>query len=148
MQVEEALEIDLEAFETDYHDAKIYYKRALQYLEEGYKSSLVFNLASVAVERYLVAMCGLYGEDPRNHNYNVLMESVEKHVAIPKEVSKKIRSLDWIFGICSIDEYRHPDPDKNDMDKVLQICTDIENLFDAERIALVRKTYGITNIKN
>ena len=131
--------IDEESFAINYADAKSYYHRALQFQAEGYRPSLAFNIASVALERYLVALCDLYGEDPRNHNYITLMRTVETLVEVPKELNKRIKAMDWIFGICSIDEYRHPNPDEKDMENALVLCVEVQKLFDQQRVATVRK---------
>ena len=139
---QEITDIDFEAFETDYSDANAYYHRALQFLKEGTRFSLVFNIASVALERYLLALCDLYGKEPRNHNYMALMQTVETVIDVPAELSKKIRFLDFIFGICSIDEYRHPDPSEADMDNVLYLCTEVQKLFDTSRITTARSVSG------
>jgi hypothetical protein len=130
----EAEIIDEEAFTVDYHDARAYYKRALQFKTQGMRPSLAFNIASIALERYLVAICDLYGENPRNHNYITLMKTVEIVVDVPKELNRRIKAMDWIFGICSIDEYRHPNPDESDMENVLDLCVEVEKLFDSKRI--------------
>lgn len=126
--------IDEDAFSINLSDAKAYHRRALQYKQNGQRPSLVFNIASVALERYLVALCDLYGAEPRNHNYITLMRDVETVVEVPKELNKRIRAMDWIFGICSIDEYRHPNPDKADMDNVLVLCDEVFKLFDEKRM--------------
>lgn len=130
--------IDEESFEINFADAKAYHKRALQYKDNGQRPSLVFNIASVALERYLVALCDLYGAVPRNHNYITLMKDVEKLVEIPKDLNRRIKAMDWIFGICSIDEYRHPNPDTSDMENVLVLCNEVQKLFDKKRIAAIR----------
>jgi hypothetical protein len=130
--------VDEEAFTVDYHDAKAYYKCALQFKAQGMRPSLAFNTAAIALERYLVAICDLYGEDPRNHNYITLMKTVETVVNVPKELNRRIKAMDWLFGICSIDEYRHPNPDKSDMENVLDLCAEVEKLFDRERIERVK----------
>jgi hypothetical protein len=131
--------IDEESFALNYADAEGYYHRALQFQAIGQRPSLIFNIASVALERYLVALCDLYGEDPRNHNYITLMRSVETLVEIPKELNKRIKAMDWIFGICSIDEYRHLNPDEKDMENVLVLCVEVQKLFDQKRIAKIRE---------
>jgi hypothetical protein len=126
--------IDEEAFAANYADARAYYKRALQFQAIGERPSLVFNVASVALERYLVALCNLYGEEARNHNYIMLMKTVEKLLIVPAELNKRIKAMDWIFGICSIDEFRHPNPDGSDRDNALYLCAEVEKLFDQERV--------------
>jgi hypothetical protein len=130
--------IDLEAFEANFRDAQGYYQRALQFQEEEQRSSLIFNVAAVALERYLIALCDLYGKEARNHNYISLVNVVQTLVAIPSDLVKKIKKLDWIFGICSIDDYRHPDPDVFDMENVLYLCDEVQKLFDASRISALR----------
>jgi HEPN domain-containing protein len=133
----ESIMIDEESFAINYADAKSYYHRALQFQAEGYRPSLAFNIASVALERYLVALCDLYGEYPRNHNYITLMRTVETLVEVPKELNKRIKVMDWIFGICSIDEYRHPNPDETDMENALVLCVEVQKLFDQKRMAII-----------
>lgn len=137
MMDEKTKEIDIEAFEANYGDAKGYHQRAIQFLQEGHRSSLVFNVASVALERYLVALCDLYGLEPRNHNYISLMKLVETVVDISPDLNKRVKSLDWIFGICSIDDYRHPNPDAADTENVLYMCNEIQKLFDENKISYV-----------
>ena len=129
--------IDEESFALNYADAEGYYHRALQFQANDQRPSLVFNIASVALERYLVALCDLYGEDPRNHNYITLMWSVENFMEIPKDLNKRIKAMDWIFGICSIDEYRHPNPDEKDMENALVLCVEVQKLFDPNRVAAI-----------
>lgn len=45
-------EIDFEVFDESYRGAKMYHYRAEQFLEEGQHYSVVFNVASVALENY------------------------------------------------------------------------------------------------
>lgn len=131
-------ETDVEAFEENYRDALAYHRRAEQFLRQGQRHSLVFNVGSVALERYLVAMCHLYGEMPLNHNFICLMNAVENVVEFTPELNKEIRSLDFIFGICSLDDYFHGTPEPADSDRVLAMCQAVQRLFDQEKIAAVR----------
>ncbi|CQR55110.1 hypothetical protein [Paenibacillus riograndensis] len=133
-----AMETDLEAFEENYRDALAYHRRAEQFLRQKQRLSLVFNVGSVALERYLVALCHLYGLVPLNHNYICLMNAVETAVEVPKELNKEIRSLDFIFGICSLEDYFHGTPEPEDSARVLNMCGKVRELFDPARIALVR----------
>ncbi len=139
-------EIDLdvaEAFEEDYRSAQAYDNRAEQFLNEGQSFSVVFNVASVALERYLVALCKLYGVEPRNHNYVCLMEDIEEIVDVPPELNKEIRSLDLIFGICSLENYHHGVPEPTDSQRVIAMCKEIKKLFNPTKMAAMR-----TAVKN
>lgn len=129
---------DLEAFETNYRDAKGYDNRAKQFLMEGQRTSLVFNVAAVALEKYLVALCYLFCVSPRNHNYTWLIYELENVIDIPPSLNKEIKSLDLIFGICSIDDYHHANPDASDTERVLSMCTEVQKLFDQPLIEAIR----------
>jgi len=131
--------IDEESFALNYADAEGYYHRALQFHAIEQRPSLVFNIAAVALERYLVALCDLYGEDPRNHNYITLMLTVATLIEVPKDLNRRIKAMDWIFGICSIDEYRHPNPDAKDMENALVLCVEVQKLFNQNRVAAVKE---------
>ena len=130
-------------FENDYKDANAYYKRALQFRDSGQVHSLVFNIASVALERYLVALCELYGEEPMNHNFITLMITVDKLLTVPRELSKEVKSLDRIFGICFLEDYYHGTPEPADAERVLVMCENVKALFDQEKIDSV-----LSDIKN
>lgn len=131
-------EPDVEAFEENYRDALGYHRRAEQFLREKQRLSLVFNVGSVALERYLVALCHLYGVMPLNHNFICLMNAVESIVDVPKELNKEIRSLDFIFGICSLEDYFHGTPEPEDSARVLSMCKKAAQLFDQVKIAALR----------
>ncbi|MBP2630499.1 MAG: hypothetical protein H6Q70_1127 [Firmicutes bacterium] len=121
---------DVEAFEENYRNAKGFHRRARQFLSEGQSSSVVFNVAAVALEGYLVALCDLHGAEPRNHNYVCLMETIEKFIDFPPILNQEIRSLDLIFGICSLENYYHGTPASDDVDRVLSMCNEVQKLFD------------------
>lgn len=125
-------------FEEDYKDAQAYHRRALQFRDEGQAFSLVFNIASVALERYLVAMCELYGEEPMNHNFITLMITMDKLIEVPRELSKEVKSLDQIFGICFLENYFHGTPAAEDAERTLRMCEDMKKLFDQEKITSIR----------
>jgi HEPN domain-containing protein len=49
-------EIDAKDFEEKYRSAKGYHKRAKQFLEEGQYHTVVFNVATVALENFHIAI--------------------------------------------------------------------------------------------
>ena len=131
-------ETDLEAFEKNYRDAIGYHHRAEQFVREGHRPSLIFNIASVALERYLVALCELYGTMPMNHNYTCLMDAAENIIDFTPELKSGIRSLDDIFCICSLENYFHGTPVASDSVHVLSMCDEVTKLFDQAKISKIR----------
>lgn len=137
-----------EAFEENYQSAKMYHYRAGQFLEEGQHYSVVFNVASVALENYLIALCNLYGIEPGNHNYICLMDAVEEVLVIPPELNRAIRSLDDIFGICSLENYHHGTPQQADTAQALCLCKEVRKLFDPTRMETVRRFFEKTAVSS
>ncbi|MFT9078091.1 hypothetical protein [Ethanoligenens sp.] len=131
-------EPDYEAFDKDFSDAVGYHRCAERFLAQGERVSLVFNVASCALERYLVAICDAFGVMPLNHNYNCLMDEVEQLLPVPPRLCADIRALDGIFGICSLDDYHHGVPEEPDMRQVLALCSEVEAMFDNSAFTAAR----------
>ena len=135
-------QLAMEEFAEDYRSARMYHFRANQFLAEGQYHSVVFNVAAVALENYLIALCHLFGVEPCNHNYTCLMDAVEEVAEVPGSLNEEIRSLDTIFGICSIENYHHGLPAPADAGRILKICEDVKALFDPEKMAAVKAALG------
>ena len=117
-------------FTRNFYDADGYHARACQFALEGKPASLVFNVASIAIECYLIALCAYFDVMPFNHNYGCLMNAAEEALPdFPPALNKQIRSLDTIFGICSLENYQHGTPEQQDADNSLVICQQLVALF-------------------
>lgn len=104
-------------------EAQGYHRRARLFNEQAQSASLVFNVGSIAIECYLLAICAWFGEMPFNHSYSSLMECAEDLIDFEPQLKADILSLDQIFGICSVDNYYHGAPVADDAKRVLAICT-------------------------
>jgi hypothetical protein len=127
---EQKSELHLE-YESCHREAKGYHARAVRFQngKEAFRG-MVFNVASMALENYLTALCCLHYIRPLNHNYNCLVDAVESVMDFPKELGEDLRSLDEIFDICSVDEYHHGTPKPEDAQRVLKMCEQVSKLFD------------------
>lgn len=132
-------EIDMESFEKNYKDAKGFHHRAEQFLREEQSSSVIFNVASIALEYYLISLCYLYGAPPWNHTYSYLMDVVEVIIDFPKALNDEIRSVDELLKnyLCSTEYYNGKFPESTDADSILSICDRVSNVFDQSRIELL-----------
>ena len=129
--------IDEEALMENYNDGKAYHKRALMFKDQKMPYSLVFNVASIALERYLIALTHLYGEEPKNHNFTILLKSVKPFIEVSADITNRIRKMDLIFGICSIADYNHPSPKEEDMENVLFLCDEINSYVNSPRLEAI-----------
>lgn len=136
-------QIDFGAFEESYSSARGYHRRAKQFAEEGQFHSVVFNVSSVALEHYLIALCRLYGIEPGNHSYTCLMDEVENIIDIPQTFNAEIRSLDLMFGICSLENFHLAEPGVSDSNRVMIMCDEVGKLFDQARISALKKLVRI-----
>jgi HEPN domain-containing protein len=134
-------------FEQDWKDAQAYHRRAMQYRDAGQAFSLVFNVAAVALERYLVALCELHGVEPRSHNFITLALTLERLISLPSELGKEIKSLDKIFGICFLEDYFHGTPVEADANRTLTMCNSIKQIVCKEMECL-RIPTGSCAVKN
>ncbi|SFU16477.1 hypothetical protein SAMN05192562_107152 [Kosakonia arachidis] len=126
-------ETDEQRFVRCYNDAKGYHRRASLLAAQNRSASLVFNVAAIAVECYLIALCSLHGDMPFNHNYRSLMASASEKSTFSHSLRDSILSLDSIFGICSVDDYHHGTPDEHDKVRILSICQALDVLITSEQ---------------
>lgn len=133
-------ESDSQRFTRCYEHAGGYHHRAKLLLNQTRSPSLVFNVAAIAVECYLIALCALFGDMPMNHNYRSLVRSIEEHLQLEDALRESILSLDAVFGICSIDDYHHGVPDEQDKVRILELCNSLDALIRSEQAALAEKT--------
>lgn len=125
---------NMEAFAENYRGALAYHRRADQFHQTNQRYSLVFNVACIALEQYLLAICCYFNASPLNHNYICLMNAVEALMEFPPELNREIRSLDLIFGLCSLTEYFHGTPGPSDAVKVLDMCKAVRVLINEGEI--------------
>jgi len=116
-------------------DARGYHQRAVQFARDGERASLVFNIASVAIEAYLIALCARHQILPTNHDYGNLVASAEEAITFDPALRQAILALDEIFGICSLDNYHHGQPVPADAERTLDICESLSRMFEQPNTA-------------
>ena len=120
----------LALFQTDYQSALGYHRRAEKFSQTKRPAHLVFNIASMALERYLVALCDLHCVTPENHDYACLMSAVETVMDFPAVLNHDIRALDDVFGLCSLEVNPHGDPKAADASRILVLCGAVREILD------------------
>lgn len=122
-------ESDAERFIRNRDEAEGYHRRATLFARDGMRASLVFNVSAVAIECYLIALCAFHRSMPSNHSYASLVADVSALMNFPPALAEGIRSLDRIFGICSLDDYFHGTPAQDDADQALALCESLHHLL-------------------
>jgi hypothetical protein len=110
-------------------DARGYHQTARGFQASGAAASVVFNVAAMAVERYLMAICYLHGVEPIHHTFGSMMSEVDALIDVPPGLSEQIAALDGIFRICSFDDYHHGEPDPADAARALDNCQGLDHVL-------------------
>lgn len=123
-------ESDHQRFARNFEEARAYHHRACLFAEEKVRTSLIFNVASIAIECYMIALCAHFKNMPSNHSFGSLVEDAGLLMDFPGQLAEKICGLDRIFGICSLDDYHHGIPAEEDASTTLEICRELQALIE------------------
>lgn len=123
-------ESDRQRFARNFEEACAYHHRACLFAEEKVRASLIFNVASIAIECYMIALCAHFKNMPSNHSFGSLVEDAGLLMEFPADLAEKICGLDRIFGICSLDDYYHGIPTEEDAGTALEICKALQALIE------------------
>ena len=98
-------------------------------------SSIRYNLLSMALESYVMAILDYHGDLPENHTYTDLMIALERVVPIDNTLKKRILAYENLQSICAIDRYSRKDPTEEEL-------TDLKGAID-EMSRIAHKTCAI-----
>jgi hypothetical protein len=97
---------------------KVWLKNGDQYLKaatpKGEKSrfgaNIRYNLLSMSLEGYIMAILDYHSSLPDNHTYTDLIAGLESVVKIDDDLKKQILLYENIQSICSVDKYHRSEP--------------------------------------
>ena len=93
-----------------------YYRAACP---EGRKSrflpELQYNLLSMSLEGYVMAIADVNGTLPYNHTYTDLMETLETLVPLDPDLKAVILKHERLQELCSLDDYHRSTPSEADL---------------------------------
>ena len=109
---------------TNHLNWRTWLRNGDQYLKaatpKGAKSrfgtSIRYNLLSLSLEGYIMAMLDYHGNLPENHTYFDLLTALDKVVPIDETLKKRILNYENIQSICSIEKYYRSDPTEEELD--------------------------------
>lgn len=108
-------------------------KNGDQYLKaatpKGEKSRFVagirYNLLSMALEGYIMAILDFHSSLPDNHTYTDLVAGLGSVVPIDEDLKKRILSYENIQSVCSIDKYYRNEPTEEELTGLKTAVTEI-----------------------
>lgn len=127
---DDAARLRAEAFLRSSTDARAYHASACSLHDAGAAASVVFNVASLAAERYLVALCDHHGTPPPGCTLTELVDEVDRLVRLDTELVAQLRAADAFYDICSL-ETRLGVPQAAEATGMLSACRRLAGLVEA-----------------
>ena len=97
--------------------------QADQYLKAGtsekakirFGTDIRYNLLSLSLESYIMAILDYKGTMPENHTYTDLLNALESVITIQASLKEQILKYENIQQICSIDKYSIKNPTEEEL---------------------------------
>ena len=79
-------------------------------------TDIVYNLLSMSLEGYIMAILDYHHNLPHNHTYIDLIAALETVMSIDTTLKSRILQYENIQSICSIDKYHRSNPTEEELD--------------------------------
>ncbi|WDP92505.1 MAG: hypothetical protein HUN04_23385 [Desulfobacter sp.] len=107
-------------------DWKIWLRNGEQYFtaacpkgkKSRFKADLQYNLLSMSLEGYVMAISDYYNWLPDNHTYTDLMTALERLVPLDPDLKAQVLRHESIQDICSIEDYHRSQPTEKMLDEL------------------------------
>ena len=84
-----------------------------------------YNLLSISMENYIMAILDFYKTLPDNHTYTDLITSLEQVVPVDEGLKSRILKHECVQSICSMSDYHRNDPSEDDLVDLTGAITEI-----------------------
>ena len=97
-----------------------------------FNNEIRYNLLSMSLEGYVMAILDFHNSLPDNHTYTDLMNGLEKVITVDKSLKERILKYENIQSICSIEKYHTSAPTNEELDDLDGAIREIKDLaYDA-----------------
>lgn len=80
-----------------------------------FSNEILYNLLSLALESYSMAILDYHNQLPENHTYTDLVVALEEIHPLKVSVKKRILRYENIQSICSVEKYHRTAPSKDEL---------------------------------
>ena len=129
--------MELEGYDTMIKGADSYYgsaKRAFN-KDSKFTTELVFNIITMAIEKYLVGLLMSKGIMPMNHVIKYLLEETEEYFKLDNVIQQNLAKVDDYLYICSMDDFTKKVPSKEEMGSIMDAVERLK-IFTHEHVLL------------
>jgi len=91
-------------------------------------TDLRYNLLSMSLEGYIMAISGYHKNLPDNHTYTDLMDGLERVMPIAPSLKARILKHESIQSICSIENYHRSHPSETVLKELKEAIEEIAQI--------------------
>lgn len=95
-------------------------------------TEILYNLLSMSLESYIMAMLDIYQRLPDNHTYTDLFEALDKVITIDPELKCRIMQYENIQSICSIEKYHRRPPVESEISELRAAISEFSLIAHSE----------------
>lgn len=107
-------------------------KRSFSGEGKNFNNELLFNIVSMGMEHLMVALL-LYNKTmPLSETVSGLARELKDFVQWPEDFYSKVRYLNKFVFLCTLDQTPMRIPDKEEMDKVMEIAEEVKQRVSNE----------------
>jgi hypothetical protein len=94
--------------------------------------SIVQNIASMAIEKYFMAIFLKRGILPMNHTMTDFINTAQIFLSLEPELVKTLSYMDYLQQICSFDHFKMITPSVTDIPRFLKAVDDVAEIAERE----------------
>lgn len=102
---------------------KTWLTRADQYLNSAspkdkqskFNASIRYNLLSMSLENYIMAILDFHGTMPTNHTYTDLIDGLETVMTVDENLKQRLLKYENIQSICSLEKFHVKQPTESEL---------------------------------
>lgn len=107
-----------------------------QYLKAGtpksgtskFGTDILYNLLSMSLESYIMAILDFKQNLPDNHTYTDLINGLERVMPLDKDLKHRILKYESIQSICSVDKFSIQQPSDEEISDLREAIKEIKEL--------------------
>ncbi len=93
-----------------------------------FNTDIRYNLLSMSLEGYVMAILDYHNSLPDNHTYTDLMDALETVIPVDKNLKNRILKYENIQSICSIEKYHRSSPEEHELNDLKGAIDEIREM--------------------
>lgn len=96
--------------------------------ETIFTPAILYNLLSLSIEKYFMALSLFHGQMPIGHTFSGLLDSISPHLALSEDWVRELKYFESLQEICDLDLYIRKGPSREDIALMLEFSGKLQLL--------------------